>query len=206
MRFRIGPQPKDDTIDMEEGTWRLVPEPSTAVLQLLGLFTALIVTACIALVVSISLGASHVLDVSWLRVICFIILVMPFHELIHAIGFEGGFTSKHVVFGFYPKVLSFYAHYGGVIPRSRYLVVASLPFVVITLLPLIIVAAFGIEYIYLTEIIFSNGFASALDILTVIFIVQRIPRHSVLINSGLKSYWRPAANKGLNSDRLSPAD
>jgi hypothetical protein len=200
MRFRIGPQPKDDTIDDEPGTWHLVHEPSAAVLQLSGLFTAVIVTACIALVVSISIGAGHVLDVSWLRVILFVILVMPFHELIHATGFEGGVTSKRVVFGFDPKVFGFYVHYSGVIPRDRYIAIAALPFITITLLPLIIVVWFGIEYTYLTEIIFSNGLASALDVLTVILILRQVPRQSVLVNSGLKSYWKPVVDKSLALD------
>ena len=196
MRFRLGPPPTDDTISEERNTWRLLNEPNPLSLQIIGIFTAVLITACIALVVSISVGTRHMLNVSWVRVILFIFLIVP----VHAVGFEGGLVSNQVIFGFYPKALSFYAHYNGKIPRNRYVIIAALPFLILTIIPLSIVAVFRPDHTYLTEIIISNGLASAADLLTIIIISLQIPRQSVLINSGMKSYWKPAADKPLKSD------
>lgn len=193
-RFRLGPPPTDDTISEEEDSWRLVREPSTLTLGILAICVALIIAACISLAVSLAIGPSHMASVSWPLVILFILLIIPIHELLHAVGFEDGLASNRIVFGFYPKLFACYAHYIGHIPRSRFILIAALPFLILTIIPLAMVAVFCLDYVHLTEAIISNGLASAGDILTIVFIFRETPPQSILTNSGMKTYWKPVAN------------
>ncbi len=195
MRFRIGPPPEDDTISREESSWNLVNEPNPLNLQIIGILVAVFIAICIGVIISLSVGIKHVLGLSWPMVMLFIFLIMPIHELLHAVGFEGGVISRQVVFGLYPKGFGFYAHYNGQIPRSRYIIVAALPFLILTAIPITIVAGFRLDHKYLTEIIFANGLVSAVDVLTIILILKETPQHSALINSGMKTYWKSVANR-----------
>ena len=127
----------------------------------------------------------------------FIILIVPIHEFLHAVIFKGGLTSKRVVFGFYPKVFGFYAYYNGKITRHRYIIIAVFPFLMLTVIPLMVVTLFQVECKYLVEVIFASGMGSGMDILGIIIILRQVPRQSVLISSGMKTYWKPMANKPL---------
>jgi hypothetical protein len=165
----------------------------------MGLFVALFTVLCITVVLSFSVGVQHVFDLSWPTVILFIFLIVPIHELAHAAGFKGGVMSRQVVFGFYPKVLGCYAHYDGHIPRNRYVIVAALPFLILTIIPLALVAGFGLDHRSLTALVIANGLASSLDLLTIVIVLRETPRRSVLMNSGMKTYWKLAANKALQT-------
>jgi len=165
-----------------------------------GLCVGLLMVAAIALVISFSLGPRRMLDVSWPLVILFIFLITPVHELLHAAGFEGGWSSHRVVFGFYPKALGCYAHYHGKIRRTRYIIIAALPLLVLTIMPLAVVAVGRLHYVHLTEVVIANGLASAVDVLAIVAVSRQVPNQSVLINSGMKTYWRPVANKPLDTD------
>ena len=197
MRFRIGAPPEDDTISRQDGDWNTVKEPGHLGLQMMGVFVAVFIGLSIAVVLSLSVGVQHVLDLSWPMVILFIFLILPIHDLVHAAGFKGGVMSRQVVFGFYPKVLGCYAHYDGQIPRNRYVIIAALPFLVLTAVPLALVAGLRLDYEYLTELIIANGLASSLDVLTVAIILKETPQRSVLMNSGMRTYWRLPANKAV---------
>ena len=164
-------------------------------LQITGIFTAMLITACIALVISLTRGSNYIANVSWPRVILFIFLIVPIHEFLHAVSFKGGITSKRVVFGFYPKMFAFYACYIGKVAWYRYITISTMPFLTLTVIPLIIVILFHLEYTCIVEVIIANGMASAGDVLTIITISKQVPRQSILINSGMKTYWKPAAKK-----------
>jgi len=200
MRLNLGPPPKDDTISEEGSTWYPVNEPGLIRLQITAFFTALLIAAFIALVILLTRGSNHIGGMLRPIVLLFIILVIPIHEFLHAVCFKGRLTSKRVIFGFYPKVLGFYAHYIGQVSWYRYIVIAVFPFLILTVIPLIIVIIFNLEYPFVVEVIFANGLASAGDVVTVIIILKQVPRQSILINTGMKTYWKPVSNKPLESD------
>ncbi|MBN1358962.1 MAG: DUF3267 domain-containing protein [Sedimentisphaerales bacterium] len=191
MRFRIGPPPENASVVGDESTWHPLREPSPARFQLLAILTAVGVTVLITLAL-LTRDPELVLSVSWPIVMLFIVFVLPVHEFLHAVCFKGGVVSRQAVFGFYPKVLAFYAHCDGMLTRRRYIVISMFPFLVLTVLPLLLVTLIRVEWRYLVEVIFANGLASAGDVLTTIIIARQAPRQSILVNSGMKTYWRPA--------------
>jgi hypothetical protein len=189
MRFRLGPPPKDILVAEDDACWHLVREPSQSFQLAAAVCLTLLILFCIALVVTFSVGLRRFFDLSMYVGILSCIVVIPTHELIHAVGFKGGITSDRTVFGFYPKSLSFYAHYCGEISRKRFVLVAALPLLILTAVPLAIVALFTPEGNWLIYLAFANGFASGMDVLTIIILLRQVPRQAVLVNSGAKSYW-----------------
>jgi hypothetical protein len=194
MRFRIGPPPEADAISREDSGWRLVGEPKPLNLQIMAVFVAACIALGICAIASLFVGLEHVIGLSWPAVFLFILLIMPIHELLHAAGFEGGLMSRRVVFGVHPQSLGFYAHYDGPISRHRYIIVAALPFLVLTALPLGFVAGFRLDHDSLTELIIASGLVSSLDVLTIGIILKETPGRSLLVNSGMKTYWRLVAD------------
>jgi len=167
-------------------------------LQILGVLMAVCITICVGAIVLLFVGPRHVLDLSGPTLMLFIFLIMPIHELLHAVGFKGGVMSRQVVIGFYPKALGLYAHYNGQIPRKRYIIIAALPFLILTAAPLALVAGFRLDHEYLTELVLANGLVSSLDVLAIVIILKETPQRSVLINSGMRTYWKSVANKEMH--------
>ena len=191
MKFRIGPPPEDAALVEDGSGWRPVNEPSPLKMQILGVCMAVCIALCVSAIVLLFVGRAHVFDLSWPAVFVLVFLVLPVHELLHAVGCKGGVISRRIVLGFYPRTLGIYVHYGGRISRSRYIIIAALPFVVLSVVPLVLLVALRLDHEYLTELIMANGLASALDVLTIAIILKETPQRSVLINSGMRTYWRP---------------
>jgi len=187
--FRLGPPPIDNTILEEESDWSLVKQPGLIRLQISGILIALFIAAFIILLF-LTRGSKYISNLSWPSILLLIILIIPIHECLHAICFEGGLTSKRVIFGFFPKLLVFYAHYIGKIRWHRYIIISIFPFLILTLIPLTLVTVFQFDYKYLAELALANGMASAVDVLCVITIFKQAPTNSVLINSGMDTYWK----------------
>lgn len=205
MKIKLGPPPIDDTIFRNDNTWRPLDEPSHIRLQVNGILVGLLITAMMALVL-LTRDPKYVTNISWPIVILFIFVVMPIHECLHALSFKGGIISKRVVFGFYPKAIAFYAHYGGIIPWYRYIFIALSPFLMLTLIPLAFIMLLNLDYKYIVEIMFANGLASAGDVLMAFAVIKQVPKRSILINSGIKTYWKPMANSGLQIDAAARRD
>lgn len=193
MRFHLGLPPKDDAILKEDDAWCPIDESGHMRFQIRGILVAFFVTTAIALVL-LGRDPKYVTNVSWPIVMLFILLAMPIHEFLHAISFKGGVLSKGVIFGFYPKAVAFYAHYSGVITWNRYIFISLFPFLILTVIPLAIMIVFNLKLNYIVEIIFANGLASAGDVLTTLTIIKQVPKRSILVNSGIKTYWKPVAN------------
>ena len=199
MKFRLGPPPIDDTILKDDNAWCLLDEPADIRFQVYGVLVALLITAALILVL-LARDPKYVMNISWPIVILFIFIVMPIHEFLHAISFPGGAISKDVAFGFYPRAFAFYAHYSGIITRHRHILISIFPFIMLTLIPLTVVLVMKLERSYLVEIILAGGLASAGDVLTILYINKHVPRGSILINSGLKTYWKQMDNIRLQNE------
>lgn len=205
MKIKLGPPPIDDTIFKNDNTWRPLNEPRHMRFQVNGILVGLLITAMMALVL-LARDPKYVTNISWPIVILSIFMIMPIHECLHALSFKGGIISKEVVFGFYPKAMAFYAHYSGIIPWYRYIFISLFPFLMLTLIPLLCVALLNLDHKYIVEIMFANGLVSAGDVLTAFIVIKQFPKRSMLTNSGMKTYWKPMANIGLQMDAAARPD
>jgi len=193
MKFSLGLPPEAESSSAEEGCWRLVKEPGILAVQFIGVIAGLCMVGLILAVLFIRRG-SDLSEVSWPAVIVLFLPATPIHELIHASLFPGGPLTEKVTLGFYPRAVGCYAHFDGLLSRSRYVLICAGPLLVLTLLPLSVLTVFTPGWPYLLEFILANGLLSSVDILTIMFILKQVPRDSVLVNSGTETYWKVSCN------------
>ncbi len=86
----------------------------------------------------------------------------------------------------------FYAYYNGPMSRDRFLLVFAMPFLVISVLPLLIAAVLALPEI-VTSILawFSiwNAIFACGDILGFVLILFQVPRRSLIRNKSWRSFW-----------------
>lgn len=202
MQFRVGAVPEDFEPD---DSWHSILEPGPLLMQLL------------ALPVAIFMGA--LFWILWQQVISFTPMVIPaaysslfaaatlasipllimVHELLHAAAHPGYGLQSATVIGAWPKMMLFYAHYSGPLTRNRFLLVFAMPFLCISVLPLVIASfgwlpqTFGIPAAWFS--IWNALFACG-DALGFFLILAQVPRNAIVQNKGWRSYWQSSPLRG----------
>ncbi len=202
MRFHYGAPPEAAEFHPEEGGWQSIREPGPMAIQLLAVPVAL---GVVALVLALAdrlvphpdypapiIGLAPILYQPMRQWPLLLLLLIPIHELIHAIGFPESLRSRNTVVGAWLQRGLFYAHYDGPITRERFLLVLALPFLALTGAPLAALAFVGGDAVpgYLASAALINGAACAGDLLGIVLIARQIPRRAMLRNSGWCTYWR----------------
>ena len=196
MRIHIGPIPDEFTPD---NSWRPIREPAPVMMQVLatpiGLAVFLAVLYCWH-----RIGASSPLQLHGSRAALLLValflsfpLLIIIHEILHALVHPHFGRSALTVLGAWPKPLMFYAHYSGPLTRNRFLAVFAMPFLVITILPLII-GATGLLPPTLTMAAawFSswNAFFACGDIFGFALILFQVPSTAIVQNQSYRTYWK----------------
>ena len=205
MRFHYGAVPEDPDFQPEAEGWQPIREPGPWALQLIAL-----PAAAILLVISVGLlnlvfageffkgqppPTTNPLPV-WL-LLSILILLIPVHELLHAVVHPGwGLSSNSVIGLWLPKAL-FYAHYEGPMSRNRFLLVFAMPYIVLSLLPIPLIAVsavFGLSVATVLVLAFISiiaGLSAGGDLVGFLLILLQIPASAVVRNKGWKTYWKP---------------
>jgi hypothetical protein len=92
--------------------------------------------------------------------------------------------------GVWPARLLFYAYYDGVMSRNRFLLTFALPFLVLSLLPIPLIALTrwpSLELLFLSLI---NGAAASGDIIGIFLVAFQIPRGALIRNKGWRTFWK----------------
>lgn len=197
MRFHLGSIPDEFTPD---SSWRPIREPGPIVLQLfavpIGLGVALLMGYgwhLVGVTISLRFESRHALHFLVALVLSFPALIVV-HELLHAIVHPRFGRSPATVIGAWPRRLLFYAHYSGPLTRDRFLAVGAMPFLVISVLPLV-VATSGVLPPALTfwAAWFStwNAFFACGDYFCIAIILFQIPRAATVQNQSWRTFWRP---------------
>jgi hypothetical protein len=199
MRFNLGPIPEEFTPD---GSWRPLREPSPLVMQFfalpLGLGMAFVAGYgwhLVGMPGSIQIDARYSGLFLLALLLCFPALIL-FHELLHAVVHPGWGLSQATIIGAWPRRLLFYAHYSGPLSRNRFLCVFAMPFLVITVLPLGMVAG-GLHppTIIRWAVAWAstfNALAACGDYFGMALVFFQVPRAAVVQNQGWRTYWKPA--------------
>lgn len=205
MRFHYGAVPEDPDFQPEAEGWRPIREPGPLTLQLLAL-----PAAAILLVISVGL-LNLVFSGEFFKVqplpttnplplwllLSVLILLIPVHELLHAVVHPGWGLSSNSVIGLWLSRALFYAHYEGPMSRNRFLLVFAMPYVVLSLLPIPIMsfaAVFGwsittvlvLSFLSIVAAVFACG-----DLVGFLLILLQVPASAVVRNKGWKTYWKP---------------
>ena len=121
------------------------------------------------------------------------LLFIPVHELIHALYFPERLSSNNIFFGFTVNGFAPFVAFFGEMKRNTYIMVLLAPFIIITLLGYIYLLLFGTNSL-VEHIIFFNAIGACADCLGVWIVLRQVPKHAVLRNKKIRTYWKIPAS------------
>jgi Putative zincin peptidase len=197
MRWRIGQIPNNPGFTPDD-SWRSLREPSPWLLQLIafpiGVACAFIVGWLWFCLTPARGEAFAVSAGSFLLVFASVIIV---HELIHAAVHPKAGTTPQSILGFWPSRMLFYAHYDGQLSRNRFLLILAMPFVVISLVPLLLAALVKVAPNWLVFASTINALLSCGDVVGIGLIFTQVPATAIVQNQGWRTYWKKPAQINL---------
>ena len=190
MRLHIGPIPESPDFT-PDGSWKPLREPSPWMFQLLALPIGLAVAALFVFLwlrltpldnfePSASLGM-FLLNFAGIVVV---------HEFIHALIHPGNGRHRASILGLWPSKIVFYAHYDGEMTRNRFIAILIMPLLVMSILPLLVLAITQTASGWLAFISSFNALLACGDILATGMIWYQLPASATVRNQGWKTYWR----------------
>jgi hypothetical protein len=116
--------------------------------------------------------------------------IIVVHELIHAVSHPMAGRSPHSILGFWPSRLLLYAHYEGELTRNHFVAILLMPFLTISIIPLIVAACIQATTAWFAVVSVLNALAACGDILGAGMVLFQIPASAIVRNQGWKTYWR----------------
>ena len=198
MKFVLGPIPDDQAFQPEAEGWRPLKEPDPILLNVLAIPVAAV--TMLLLILFIRFFTPMKLEEVLRPFLVAFLIIIPIHEFVHAFLTPRMGLTRETVIGFWPARILFYAFYLGELSRERFLIVLLGPALVITVLPLAVIAALQINAPILASAAVANGLGAAGDLVGLFVLGWQIPRGAVVKNKGWRSYWRREAL--LHTERL----
>jgi hypothetical protein len=99
--------------------------------------------------------------------------------------------SRDSVIGVWPRAFVFYASYDNEISRNRFLVMVALPFVLLSVCPVLLFWLTGKVLLWLAFVTLVNGIGSCFDLLVIAMVLAQAPSNALIRNKGWITYWKP---------------
>jgi hypothetical protein len=132
----------------------------------------------------------------WGAVVLALLLLIPLHELAHAVWHPDGVRSPRTMLVVWPARLRFGVYYQGQMTRRRWLLMRLAPLLCWSLIPAALLTLFqfvpagrGVET-FLEVLMVVNGIGSGGDVLAALWVARRVPRRAQIGFWGGKAYWR----------------
>ncbi len=119
-----------------------------------------------------------------------LILVLIVHEFVHTLAHPGSGFYKESVVGFWPQKVLLYAIFNGELSRKRFILVLLMPFVMLSIIPIVISFLGDSYFFWLAYMTILNAFVSSGDILEVITILRQVPKNARIRRNGWNYYWK----------------
>ena len=192
MKFILGKMPQDLEFNPEDQGWIPLREPGSIKIQLY----AIPITVLVALTVQLGFWVAGV-DVSPLSklknipiALVLFLGIIPIHELLHLLCFpKFGFNKKSTI-GFWPSRFAAYVSYNGSLPRNRYILISVCPFIVISVIPLLISVLEPDLPILIVAVSYLHSLLCGADLIGVLLFVRQIPSNAIVTNNGYHTFWR----------------
>ena len=145
MKLHYGAVPEATDFQPEQAGWHSIREPGPMALQLIALPVALAILVLIGALLWLCLpqrffaptqvdADTFGITIPLIPILIIFVLLIPIHELIHALFQPAwGFSGKTVI-GIWLTRGLVYAHYEGAMSRNRFLMVFAAPFIILSLL------------------------------------------------------------------------
>lgn len=190
MRFVLGPIPKSQFLIEEDG-WNRCRELNP---KFVAWFLGPVVALLVALVLLASILAFTEIRPEGFSFSIFLvvyILIVVFHEAIHAVVHPDRGLSEKTVLGFWPTRGIFFAHFEGSRSRTNFLMGIIAPFILLTVAPFILAVIFGWTSWIVGVVIVWNGLSSAIDLIGFFNVLVTVPMNTKVRNLGWLTYWLP---------------
>ena len=195
MMFRLGPVPDEPGFRPEEGDWIRLREPSTGLMMLCVLPVAALVTTALVFAWSRTGLRETSGTITSSGLLAFLLAVaglLVVHELLHAIALPRFGTSSATTLGFWPKWMTPYISHEGELPRGRNVLVALMPFLVLSIAPLLLCIFFPPAPLWMVVLSVLNGIGASADLVSAVLIAVQVPASGFVRNRGYETWWRPS--------------
>lgn len=188
MKFIFGNPPLAQQQDVEG--WRVMPALGAKVVQTYGLMTS-----CAGMLLLAVLLRGAIRPSGLAIAVLVLVTTLPLHELVHALATPGWGLSTQTIIGIQggKNLLLPYMFYTGAQPCWRMLLTGLAPFMILTVLPvvLILVAELGeAACSNLGFIAFFNISVSGGDLFTTGWIITHLPLRATVKGSGWGLFWK----------------
>lgn len=190
VKFRIGSIPVNVDFDHLAGNWTPCKETKPWVSTWL---IAVPLSLLLAVSFAVLLFKLTPIDLQGLTLYKLLLLyagLVITHEAIHAMMQPDRGTSARTTLGFWPSHLVFYAHYDGERSRANFLVGLVSPFLLLSVVPMLLAIAFQTSAWWVGALILGNAVASSVDLFGFFAVLLGTPKNSQVINNGWYTYWR----------------
>lgn len=197
MRFMLGPMPENSQFDPKAEGWTSLREPGPGKIQLIAIVTAVFVGLLLQLL--FWLAGANVSPLQNIRNapigLGIVLGIIPIHELLHLVCFPGFGLGEKSIVGFWPKMFIPYVHYDGILSKKRFVLIASCPFVVLSITPLLSSFIKPDIPVVVVAVSYLNCLICGVDLISIFLIVKQVPSDAAMRNNGLYSYWRKQYRK-----------
>jgi len=189
MRFHLGAVPATPDFS-PDANWHPLREPSPWLMQLLALPIG--ISACVAVgVLWFLLTPLRNLPFDApVSLLSSLLILIPIHELVHALAHPGSGRYTDTILGFWPSRLMFYAHYAGELSRARFIIILLTPLFAISFVPLIVCMVARQAAGLLAFCSGLNALCACGDMFGVALLLLQIPSDASVRNQGWRTYWR----------------
>jgi hypothetical protein len=189
MRFVFGPIPPSRALDAEEKGWTPLAESSSTLFALKGTFLSLLFLVP-ALLIVFDFAETSQEQLRSPFFLAALVLLLPTHELIHALAYFKGVRSPHLIMGIWPSRGICYAFLDSPMPRNRVLLVSAAPFLTLSIVPsfFLLLLDFPQRTLVLIFLLVHTA-ACAGDFMVFINILRQVPSKAWVLNKGWKTYW-----------------
>jgi hypothetical protein len=201
MRVHLGAVPASRAFT-PDAPWHGLQEPSPWLVQLWAMPVAVGAVLAVS-VVWAWLVPLHTLDFRFLFSSVDVLLsclgIVVSHEVLHVVVHPRSGRSPQSVLGLWPSRVTLYVHYDGELSRRRFLAALLIPFIILTLGPLLVAAVTEVAAARGCFVSILNAALASVDLLGAGIIVRQVPTDAIVRNHGWRTYWRNPAQAGRSS-------
>jgi hypothetical protein len=126
-----------------------------------------------------------------------LIMMVPAHELIHALAYGRSIRSPHFIIGLWASRALCYAIYDSPMPRNRVLGMSVAPFLTLSVLPLLCLPwLHGTAWGLIISISLLHAAICGGDVIALLCLVSQVPRQALVHNNGWQTYWSVQRGSG----------
>jgi hypothetical protein len=190
MRLHFGPIPETPGF-VPEPPWKALKEPTPWLMQLLAIPVAVIAGVVVGALwfwlTPLKTIARDPAFAVW--VLAALVWLIPVHEVVHALVHPGRGLSDRTCIGMWLSRGLFYAHCHGPMSRNRFIAILIAPFIVLSVVPLVVCVLSGTSHPLPVTGSIVNAFLACGDLLGILLLAWQVPRHATVQNQSWRTYW-----------------